>query len=110
MEFLVNWLANTPGFAVPFALAALGLIVTEKSGVLSLGAEGFMLMGAMSGVGAIATMGGHPFLALLVAALATAIGFVASIYTPWAVAWGSALVSIFLIGWFWPKGTPEDEI
>jgi simple sugar transport system permease protein len=73
MEFLVNWLANTPGFAVPFALAALGLIVTEKSGVLSLGAEGFMLMGAMTGVGAIATMGGHSFAALLIAALATAI-------------------------------------
>ena len=26
---------------LPFALAALGLIVTERSGVLSLGAEGF---------------------------------------------------------------------
>ena len=49
MDFLVNWISNIPGFAVPFALAALGLILTEKSGVLSLGAEGFMLMGAMAG-------------------------------------------------------------
>lgn len=73
MDFLVNWIANTPGFAVPFALAALGLILTEKSGVLSLGAEGFMLVGAMAGVGAVATMGGHPFLALIVAALAAAL-------------------------------------
>jgi cytochrome c oxidase subunit 1 len=45
----------------------------------------------------------------LLAAIATAIGFIASIFTPWAVVWGSALVGIFLIGWFWPKGTPEDE-
>jgi cytochrome c oxidase subunit 1 len=46
----------------------------------------------------------------MLAAIATAIGFIASIFTPWAVVWGSALVGIFLIGWFWPKGTPEDEI
>ncbi|HVX81623.1 MAG TPA: cytochrome c oxidase subunit I [Devosiaceae bacterium] len=46
----------------------------------------------------------------LLAAIATGIGFVASIFTPWAVLWGAALVGIFLIGWFWPKGTPEDEI
>jgi cytochrome c oxidase subunit 1 len=46
----------------------------------------------------------------LLAAIATGIGFFASIFTPWAVVWGSALVGVFLIGWFWPKGTPEDEI
>lgn len=72
MDFLVNWLGNVPGFAVPFALAALGLILTEKSGVLSLGAEGFMLMGAMAGVGAVIVIG-DPLLALVVAALATAV-------------------------------------
>lgn len=71
-DFLVNWLANTPAFVVPFALAALGLIITEKSGVLSLGAEGFILVGAMAGIGAFVTMGGHPFLALGVSALAAA--------------------------------------
>ena len=64
MDFLVNWITNVPGFAVPFALAALGLIITEKSGVLSLGAEGFMLVGALAGVGAvIVTLGGHPLVA-----------------------------------------------
>jgi simple sugar transport system permease protein len=72
MDFLVNWLGNVPGFAVPFALAALGLILTEKSGVLSLGAEGFMLMGAMAGVGAVIVIG-DPLLALVVAALAAAL-------------------------------------
>jgi ABC-type uncharacterized transport system permease subunit len=73
MDFLVNWVVNTPGFAVPYALAALGLIISEKSGVLSLGAEGFMLMGAMAGVGAVIVLGGHPLLALVVAALAAAV-------------------------------------
>jgi len=46
-----------------------------------------------------------PFLA----AIATGITFVASIFSPWAVVWGGALVAITLIGWFWPKGTKEDE-
>ena len=73
MDFLINWLVNTPTFAVPYALAALGLIITEKSGVLSLGAEGFMLVGAMAGVGALIQFGGSPLLALVAAGLAAAV-------------------------------------
>ena len=38
MDMIANWLGNTPDFAVPFALAALGLILTERAGVLALGA------------------------------------------------------------------------
>jgi simple sugar transport system permease protein len=72
MDFLVNWIASAPGFAVPFALAALGLILTEKSGVLSLGAEGFMLVGAMAGVGSVLAFGGYPYTAFIVAAAAAA--------------------------------------
>jgi cytochrome c oxidase subunit 1 len=45
----------------------------------------------------------------LIAALATGATFVASIFTPWAVVWGSIPVAIALTCWFWPKGTPEDE-
>ena len=45
----------------------------------------------------------------LLAAVATAIAFIASIFTPWAVVWGGALVAVTLVGWFWPKGTEEDE-
>ena len=52
MDIALNWLANSPDFAVPYALAALGLIFTERSGVLSLSAEGLMLVGALVGVGA----------------------------------------------------------
>jgi cytochrome c oxidase subunit 1 len=25
------------------------------------------------------------------------------------VVWGSIPVAVAMIGWFWPKGTPEDE-
>jgi hypothetical protein len=45
----------------------------------------------------------------LVAALLTGITFIGSIFTPWAVVWGSPLVGAALIAWFWPKGSAEDE-
>ncbi len=71
MDVLLNWLANTPDFATPYALAALGLIISERSGVLTLGAEGLMLVGALIGVGAqlaFGTTGISLFLAMLAAA------------------------------------------
>jgi cytochrome c oxidase subunit 1 len=43
------------------------------------------------------------------AALTTTVMLIWSIFSPWAVVWGSIPVAITLIGWFWPKGTPEDE-
>jgi cytochrome c oxidase subunit I+III len=46
----------------------------------------------------------------LLAAIVLAITFVGSIFTPWAVVWGSIPLAATLIGWFWPKGEPEDEI
>ena len=52
MDIIASWIGNIPEFAVPFALAALGLIIMERSGVLALGAEGLMLIGALSGIGA----------------------------------------------------------
>jgi cytochrome c oxidase subunit 1 len=38
-----------------------------------------------------------------IAALATTALFIGSIFTPWAVVWGSIPVTIALILWFWPK-------
>jgi simple sugar transport system permease protein len=70
---LLSWLTNSPALAVPYALAALGLIIGERSGVLSLGAEGLMLVGALAGVGAYLSFGGAPLLALLVAMVAAAV-------------------------------------
>ena len=65
--FLISWLADAPMNSVPYALAALGLIISERSGVLNLTAEGLMLVGALAGIGTCLTLGGHPAVALLVA-------------------------------------------
>jgi cytochrome c oxidase subunit 1 len=40
-----------------------------------------------------------PFLS----AVATTVLFIGSIFTPWAIVWGSIPVAIALIMWFWPK-------
>jgi heme/copper-type cytochrome/quinol oxidase subunit 1 len=45
----------------------------------------------------------------LLAAIATTALLLGSIFTPWAVVWGAGPVGVTLIGWFWPKGSPEDE-
>ena len=47
-DFIANWLATTPGFATPYLLGALGLMINERAGVLNLGCEGIMLVGAMT--------------------------------------------------------------
>ncbi|WP_406858404.1 cytochrome c oxidase subunit I [Alsobacter sp. KACC 23698] len=44
----------------------------------------------------------------LISAVAVAIAFIASIFSPYAVIWGSALVGAALLGWFWPKSPKED--
>ncbi len=46
-----------------------------------------------------------PFLA----AIATTITFIGSIFTPWAIVWGGLPTLVTLLGWFWPKGVKEDE-
>jgi len=68
-SIVLNWLASTPDFAVPYALAALGLIISERAGVLSLGAEGLMLVGALAGIGAQLALG-QPAVSLVLAMLA----------------------------------------
>jgi cytochrome c oxidase subunit I len=45
----------------------------------------------------------------LLAAIAVGATFIGSIFTPYAVVWGAIPIAITLTGWFWPKGTPEDE-
>jgi ABC-type uncharacterized transport system permease subunit len=69
---ILNWLASTPDFAVPYALAALGLIICERAGVLSLGAEGLMLVGALAGIGAQIAIG-QPAVSLVLAMLAASV-------------------------------------
>ncbi|WP_442037947.1 cytochrome c oxidase subunit I [Microvirga sp. 2MCAF35] len=43
------------------------------------------------------------------AAIATTILFIGSMFTPWALVWGSVPLALALMGWFWPKPNMEDE-
>lgn len=72
MDILVSTLLTIITAATPLLFAALGEMVTEKSGVLNLGVEGMMLMGAIAGFIA-ATQTGSILLAILLAALAGAL-------------------------------------
>ncbi len=55
--------------AIPLMFAGLGELVTEKSGVLNLGVEGMMLMGAVSGY-AVTVATGSPWLGIAAAVMA----------------------------------------
>ena len=52
------------GASTPLLIAALGELVVERSGVLNLGVEGMMIMGAVTGFGA-AYLTGNPYLGIL---------------------------------------------
>jgi simple sugar transport system permease protein len=51
-EYAIALVASTAAAATPLALASLGELVTERAGVLNLGVEGMMLVGAIAGFAA----------------------------------------------------------
>lgn len=62
-DFLIGWFAIIPSYATPLLLASLGLILSERAGVLNLGPEGLMAVGAMAA--AVAVLGGlNPWLGI----------------------------------------------
>ncbi|MBC7737132.1 MAG: ABC transporter permease, partial [Candidatus Saccharibacteria bacterium] len=71
MEFLVIYgipaIITVVGLATPILLAGMGELVVEKSGVLNLGVEGLMLVGAIAGF-AVTVMTFNPWLGVLGAA------------------------------------------
>lgn len=56
-DLVVALLAGTVTAATPLVFAALGELITEKSGVLNLGVEGMMLMGAIAAFAGATTSG-----------------------------------------------------
>ena len=98
---LISIIMTIIGASTPILLAALGELVVEKSGVLNLGLEGMMLIGAVVGF-AVTSITGQPLLGIAVAALAATassllFGYLTLTLTANQVATGLAL-TIFGIG------------
>jgi ABC-type uncharacterized transport system permease subunit len=72
MDFLIAAIITIVGISTPILLAGLGELVVEKSGVLNLGVEGMMLVGAVAGFAAT-VLTGNPWLGVIGAAVAGAL-------------------------------------
>lgn len=72
IEWIVPVVLTVITAATPLVFAGIGELITEKSGVLNLGVEGMMLVGAVSGF-ITATLTGNYFLAVAAAAFAGAV-------------------------------------
>ena len=83
MEAYVNLLGSTLSAGTVLALAALGLLINEKSGIVNLGAEGMMLCAAIAGFAAVVHTG------------STWAGFAAGMAT------GAALAAVFGVLVIW---------
>ncbi|MEM8688457.1 MAG: ABC transporter permease [Pseudomonadota bacterium] len=98
---IISIIMTVVGAATPILLAALGELIVEKSGVLNLGVEGMMLIGAVTGF-AVTSVTGLPLagvLCAMVAATCAALlfGYLTLTLTSNQVATGLAL-TIFGIG------------
>jgi ABC-type uncharacterized transport system permease subunit len=69
MEIAQNILLTIATAATPLLIAAMGELVTERSGVLNLGVEGMMVIGAVCGFAA-ATLTGSPWIGVIAAIVA----------------------------------------
>jgi simple sugar transport system permease protein len=100
-EYVIAFLASTAGAATPLVLASSGELVAERSGVLNLGLEGIMLVGAVTGFMATVSTG-SPTLGMLAAlaagmAMSLVFGFLVLTLQTNQVATGLAL-TLFGIG------------
>ena len=68
-ELLIAVIVTVVGASTPILIAALGELVVEKAGVLNLGVEGMMLVGAITAFIIVFVTGNH-YLAILLAAAA----------------------------------------
>jgi len=72
MDITVSILLTIATAATPLLIAAIGELVVERSGVLNLGVEGMMVMGAVAGFGA-GLLTGSPWIGLLAAVVVGAL-------------------------------------
>jgi simple sugar transport system permease protein len=72
MDIAINILLTIATAATPLLVAAIGELVVERSGVLNLGVEGMMIMGAVAGFGA-GYLTGSPWVGLLAAVIVGAL-------------------------------------
>ena len=72
MEITEAILLTIATAATPLLIAALGELVVERSGVLNLGVEGMMVMGAVSGF-AVAQLTGSPWIGMIAAIIVGAL-------------------------------------
>lgn len=72
MDMWANILITIATAATPLLIAAMGELVVERSGVLNLGVEGMMVMGAVTGFG-VALMTGNPWIGMLAGTLVGAL-------------------------------------
>lgn len=66
IDIIIAIIVTVVGASTPILLAAIGELVVEKSGVLNLGIEGMMLIGAVSGFAAT-TLTGSPWIGIFAA-------------------------------------------
>jgi simple sugar transport system permease protein len=69
--FIISAIITIVGISTPILLAGLGELVVEKAGVLNLGVEGMMLVGAIAGF-AVTVYTGNPWVGVIGAAAAGA--------------------------------------
>ncbi|MCK4570372.1 ABC transporter permease [Candidatus Bipolaricaulota bacterium] len=65
-SWVISTLSRTLAYGTPLLLATLGEIYAERSGVLNLGVEGMMIVGALTGF-AVASQTGNPWFGVLAA-------------------------------------------
>ena len=80
--FVVALAAATLRSTAPLLLAAMGGLLSERSGVMNIGLEGFMLLGAF-GAAAGSYFTGQPFAGLAVGVLVA--GLAGAVYAYWAI-------------------------
>jgi ABC-type uncharacterized transport system permease subunit len=73
VDLIVSVAVSAIAYGTPLVLAGLGELLAERSGVLNLGVEGMMLMGAVTAFFVSQTLGGPGLAVLIVAIIAAAL-------------------------------------